>query len=320
MAANKVTVSSPGPSGPTGMVYEGTWVTSTAYQYRDVVLLSSNGNLYFCDVAHTAGSITPLNPTEGGVTYWSLFVPAGDALAWATTAKHTQVTDSLDNTGYSSLHYSEKSQDWAVKVDGLVTNNTNSEGVDGSAKAWSIGGTGVSQVALKGSAKEWATKVDGVVDDSGHSAKAWTIGGTGITGQASAGSAKDWATKVDGTVDNANHSAKAWSLGGTGVTDTASAGAAKEWAIEDSGTVDGTSYSAKEYAQGTQGSTGGSAKDYAQKTNGGVSGATSDHSAKAWAVGGTGVTTTASKGDLFVFRYNGSKCLEVGRNLNLTLR
>ena len=31
------------------------------------------------------------------------------------------------------------------------------------------------------------------------------------------------------------------------------------------------------------------------------------------------LTATASKGDLFVFRYNGSKFLEVGRNLNLTL-
>ena len=31
------------------------------------------------------------------------------------------------------------------------------------------------------------------------------------------------------------------------------------------------------------------------------------------------LTTTASKGDLFVFRYNGSKFLEVGRNQALTL-
>ena len=29
--------------------------------------------------------------------------------------------------------------------------------------------------------------------------------------------------------------------------------------------------------------------------------------------------TTASKGDVFVFRYNGSKWLEMGRNTNLTL-
>ena len=31
------------------------------------------------------------------------------------------------------------------------------------------------------------------------------------------------------------------------------------------------------------------------------------------------LTTTASKGDIFVFRYNGGKWLEVGKNLNLTL-
>jgi len=31
------------------------------------------------------------------------------------------------------------------------------------------------------------------------------------------------------------------------------------------------------------------------------------------------LTTTANKGDLFVFRYNGAKYLEVGRNLALTL-
>ena len=55
-------------------------------------------------------------------------------------------------------------------------------------------------------------------------------------------------------------------------------------------------YSAKEFAIGTQASTGGSAKDWAIKVDGGVSGSTSDHSAKAWAVGGTGVTDTASKG------------------------
>ena len=31
------------------------------------------------------------------------------------------------------------------------------------------------------------------------------------------------------------------------------------------------------------------------------------------------LTTTANLGDLFVFRYNGAKWLEVGRNLNLVL-
>ena len=55
-------------------------------------------------------------------------------------------------------------------------------------------------------------------------------------------------------------------------------------------------YSAFEYAQGTSSGTGGSAKDFAIKIDGGVHGDTSSHSAKAWAIGGTGVTNTGSKG------------------------
>ena len=39
---------------------------------------------------------------------------------------------------------------------------------------------------------------------------------------------------------------------------------------------------------------------------------------EAWASSAP-LTTTASKGDLFTFRYNGSKWLEVGRNQALTL-
>lgn len=55
-------------------------------------------------------------------------------------------------------------------------------------------------------------------------------------------------------------------------------------------------YSAFEYAQGTTSNTGGSARDFAVKINGAVSGDTANHSAKAWAIGGTGVTSTANKG------------------------
>ena len=394
MAANQVTVSTPGPAGAIGMTYEGLWTVDDVYQVRDCVRYT-NGNLYFCNVQHTAA--TSNNPLVN-TTYWTLFINADDAFQWATKAKHTQITDSLGQTGYSALHQAGKAQDWASLTTDAVTNDANASDVGYSAKAWAIGGTEVTTTASRGAAKEWATSTGGAVDTSefsakayaiggtgvtdtagkgaakewatetsgnvdgtsfsakeyaqgtqastggsakdyaqkvdggvsgatsDHSAKAWAVGGTGVTTTSSKGAAKEWATttggavdtseysskeyaigttatssksyatKVDGAVTGTDFSAKAWAIGGTNVTDTASRGAAKEWAIETSGNVDGTSYSAKEYAQGTQASTGGSAKDYAQKTDGGVSGATSDHSAKAWAVGGTGVTDTSSKG------------------------
>ena len=100
MASNQVTVATPGPAGATGLVYEGLWVTSSVYQVRDLVRFT-DGNLYVCNVQHTAsGSNTPILDS----TTWTLFINADDAFQWATKAKHTSITDSIGNTGYSALH------------------------------------------------------------------------------------------------------------------------------------------------------------------------------------------------------------------------
>ena len=279
MATNKVIVTTPGPAGPAGVKYEGTWTTSTGYQYRDVVLFT-NGGLYFCDVAHTSGTITPTNPTVGGVTYWTVFVPAGDAFEWANRAKHSVFTDTLGNSGYSALHYSGKANDWAVLTTDAVTNNANSADVGYSAKAWAIGGTEVTNTASRGASKEWATTTGSTVDTSEYSSKEYAVGTT-------ATSSKTYATKINGAVTGSDYSSKAWAVGGTGVTTTASRGAAKEWATTTGGAVDTSEYSAKEYALGT---TATSAKSYATKVDGAVTG--SEYSAKAHAIGGTGVDTT----------------------------
>ena len=37
MAANQVTVATPGPAGATGLVYEGAWAVDSIYQVRDLV-------------------------------------------------------------------------------------------------------------------------------------------------------------------------------------------------------------------------------------------------------------------------------------------
>ena len=326
MAANQVTVATPGPAGATGLVYEGVWASGEVYQVRDLVRFT-DGNLYVVNTQHTSSSS---NTPTLNASIWSLFINADDAFQWATKVKHTQITDSLSNTGYSALHQAAKAQDWASLTTDAVTNDANASDVDYSAKAWAIGGTEVTTTNLRGAAKEWATTTNGLVDTAEYSAKAYAIGGTGITNTSGKGAAKEWAIETSGDVDGTSfsakeyaqgtqastggsakdwsqdtnqvngattndRSAKAWSQG-TSMTGATLGGSSKDWASLLVTAIDGTLFSSKEYAQGVTASTGGSAKDYATYVGGGVRGATSDHSAKAWAVGGTGVTTTSGKG------------------------
>ena len=243
-----------GASGA-GVVYKEAWATSTSYVHRDLVRYSDN-NLYFCKVAHTSSSGN--NPTADSAK-WALFINANDAYQWATKAKHSQITDSLSQTGYSALHQAGKAQDWASLTTDAVTNDANGSDVDYSAKAWAVGGTEVTSTASRGAAKEWATttgaKVDGGSGD--YSAKEYATGTT-------ATSAKTYATKVDGAVTGTDFSSKAWAVGGTNVTTTSSRGASKEWATTLGGKVDTSEYSAKEFAIGVT-ATLGSAKSWASK-------------------------------------------------------
>jgi hypothetical protein len=138
-----------------------------------------------------------------------------------------------------------------------------------------------------------------LVDEPSASATSATASAATATTQATL--ATNYATKVDGAVTGTDFSAKAWAIGGTGVTDTSSRGAAKEWAIEaEDNTVDGSGYSALHWSAKSEGFAGTAsthatnATNYATKVDGAVTG--TDFSAKAWAIGGTNVTTTASRG------------------------
>ena len=78
MAANQVTVATPGPAGPTGIIYEGAWTLGNVYQVRDLVRYTDN-NLYVCNTQHTATN--PNNPPERSpLTSGASFIALANAL------------------------------------------------------------------------------------------------------------------------------------------------------------------------------------------------------------------------------------------------
>ncbi len=184
MAANQVTVATPGPAGVPGLTYEGVWTVGDVYQVRDCVRYT-DGNLYVVNVQHTAASGN--NPVVN-TTYWSLFINANDAFQWATQAQYSLIGDSLGNAGYSALHQAKQAEEWATLTTDAVRNDTNAADVDYSAKAWAIGGTEVTTTNLRGAAKEWAIG-SGLIDTQDYSAKEYAKGSVLAAG----GSAKNWA-------------------------------------------------------------------------------------------------------------------------------
>tara|TARA_R110002110_G_scaffold387698_1_gene599699 strand:- start:259 stop:1527 length:1269 start_codon:yes stop_codon:yes gene_type:complete len=134
-------------------------------------------------------------------------------------------------------------------------------------------------------ADDWSVKTSGVVADSEYSSKAYAIGGTGITDASGKGAAKEWATEAeDNTVDGTSYSAKHHAIKGAA---SASAASSSATASASSATASASSATASAASATT-------ATNYATKVDGAASG--SDHSAKAWAVGGTGITDTSGKG------------------------
>lgn len=237
MAANKVTISTPGPAGDAGVNFKGVWESDVQYFARDVIRYIPDGNLYSCTATvPTTGSDAYASPLN--INYWTLFIPVyiSDSKDWATNDRYTIFTDELGNTGYSSRHHALQSKDWASLTGDLIRNDANDADVDYSSKEYAIGTT-----VPAGSSKEWATTTGSTVDGSDYSSKEYATGTSVPTG-----SSKEWATNA-GSAEVATgegYSAKAYAQ-----DDTNDIGSAKDWAVK-AGLVNSVDYSSKEYASG----------------------------------------------------------------------
>jgi hypothetical protein len=190
--------------------FKGNWAASTTYALRDIVKDTSTNNIFIATTAHTSSGSQPLT-TNTDSAKWSLLVDAASSTASQNAAAASAAAAAADavltaadvvttNADVVTTNTNAtRSQDWAVKVNGIV------DSTDYSSKAWSIGGTGVTDTAGAGPAKDWATETTGQVDGTEYSSKEYAVG---TQTRGTTGSAKDWATYTGGTVDASEYSAK----------------------------------------------------------------------------------------------------------------
>ena len=65
--------------------FQGNWSASTSYSIRDLVKDTSNGNIYYCNTAHTSSGTQPIS-SNADVAKWDLIVDAESATTSATNA------------------------------------------------------------------------------------------------------------------------------------------------------------------------------------------------------------------------------------------
>lgn len=216
----------------------GNWSSGIAYNKRDVVKDTSNGNIYYANTSHTSSGSLPIS-TNADASKWDLLVDNASAAASATAAASsaTAAASSASAASTSASNAATSASNAASSASAASTSASNAS-------------TSATNAATSASAaSSSATTASTAATNAGNSATAAATSATNASNSASSAStsatnASSSASTATTQATNAANSASAASTSATNASNSASAAASSATAAAASETAAASSASA----------------------------------------------------------------------------
>jgi hypothetical protein len=211
----------------------GNWATGTAYNKRDIVKDTSNGNVYYANTAHTSTGSQPIS-TNADAAKWDLIVDNASASASASAAASSasaaatsasNASTSASNAASSASTASTQASNASTSASNASTSATNAASSASSASS-SASTASTAATNASNSASAAATSAT----NASNSASSASTSATNAASSASAASTS--ASNASTSATNASNSASAASTSATNAASSATAAQTAQAAAE----------------------------------------------------------------------------------------
>jgi hypothetical protein len=188
----------------------GNWAASVAYNKRDIVKDTSNGNIYYANTSHTSSGAQPIS-TNTDSAKWDLIVDNASAgsSATAAAASASAASTSASNASTSASNASTSATNAASSASTATTQATNASN-SATAAASSASSASSSASAASGSASTASTQASNASTSASNASTSASGASTSATNAAaSASTATTQASNASTSATNAASSASA---------------------------------------------------------------------------------------------------------------
>jgi hypothetical protein len=202
----------------------GNWATGTAYNKRDIVKDTSNGDVYYCNTSHTSSGSQPIS-TNADSAKWDLFVDNASAAAAQAAAEAAQAAAEQAETNAETAETNAETAATAAASSASAASTSASSASTSASNASSSATTASTAATNAGNS---ATSASTSATNASNSASAASTSASNASSSASAAStsASNASTSATNAASSASSASTSASTAGTQATNAAASATA----------------------------------------------------------------------------------------------